>query len=87
MTLSPMVGRPASEVGRPAPEVGRPWGPSPVGHGDLCTSLSGLSSFGMYWRGRGESSDAGVYVVVVSEVMETMALPLLCGEGGAMAEF
>ena len=63
------------------------WGPSPVGQGDLRTSLSGLSSLGMDWRGRDESLDAGVYVAVVSEVMETMALPLLCGEGGAMAEF
>ena len=49
--------------------------------------LSGLSSLEMDWRGRGESSDAEVYVAVVSEVRETMALPLLRGEGGAMAEF
>ena len=50
-------------------------------------SLSGLSSLGMDWRGRVESSDAGVYVAVVSEVREMLALPLLHGKGGAMAEF
>jgi len=41
----------------------------------------------MDWSGRGESSDTGVYVAVVSEVMEMMALPLLRGKGSAMAEF